>query len=149
MTTFQDKGLEFASGIFHAINWNSDFSEKDLEKLLAEARKSQKNKARFCLHPLTSDVMQVTILALISPYSDLVHKHPHRPEVIFPIRGQAIHQTFDQAGSSVRSVLLDSKHPIILATEAHTWHSLEVKSKEFAMIEIGSGPFLPDSTISK
>ena len=149
MTIFQNKGIEFASGIFHALNWDTDFSEKDLEELFAEARKSQKNKARFCLHPLASDVMQVTVLAFVSPYSDLVHKHPHRPEVIFPIRGKATHQTFDQGGASVKSVLLDSENPTLLSTAAHRWHSLEVQSTEFAMIEIGTGPFLPDSTVFK
>ncbi|CAN1484857.1 Cupin fold metalloprotein, WbuC family [Candidatus Nanopelagicaceae bacterium] len=147
MTIFQNKGIEFASGIFHALNWDTDFSEKNLEELFAEARKSQKNKARFCLHPLASDVMQVTVLAFVSPYSDLVHKHPHRPEVIFPIRGKATHQTFDQDGASVKSVLLDSENPTLLSTAAHRWHSLEVQSTEFAMIEIGTGPFLEDSTI--
>lgn len=147
MTKFREKGIEIASGIFHALNWDSDFSEKDLEKLFMEARRSEKNKARFCLHPVATEVMQVTVLAFVSPYSDLVHKHPHRPEVIFPIRGKATHQTFDQSGASIRNELLDSEHPSILSTAAHTWHTLEVHSPEFAMIEIGTGPFLTDSTV--
>ena len=149
MTFFHNKGEEFGSGVFHGLSWNNDFSENDLELLFSEARKSTRNKARFCIHPTAKDLLQITILAFVSPYSDLVHKHPHRPEVIFPIRGKASHATLDESGACVRTALLDSKNPKILSTAAHSWHSLEVHSTEFAMIEIGTGPFLSDSTVFK
>ena len=149
MTILHDKGHEIESGIFHGLTWDSDFSENDLDALFSEARKNRGNKARFCIHPTSSDILQVTVLAFIKPYSDLVHKHPHRPELIFPIRGKASHHTLDGLGASVRTVLLDSENPKILSTAAHSWHSLEVQSAEFAMIEIGTGPFLSDSTVLK
>lgn len=92
---------ETLQGVFHAHNWGQDFSEDLLETLIQEAKHNSNRKARLCLHPNPNEPLQVTYIAFSSPYSDRIHKHPHRPEVLVPIIGQAKHTTFDNAAIAV------------------------------------------------
>jgi cupin fold WbuC family metalloprotein len=90
--------------------------------------------------------MQVTYLAFISPYEDRIHNHPHRAEVLVPILGEAEARTFDDEGNLLSNKLMRGKSGEAFSSNLGTWHSLKVKSSEFVMIEIGVGPFRPDST---
>lgn len=138
---------ETLQGVFHAHNWGQDFSEDLLETLIEEAKINLNRKARLCLHPNPNEPLQVTYLAFSSPYSDRIHKHPHRPEVLVPIIGQAKHTTFDNAAIAVSSKIIDGRLPIAISTPKGVWHAIEVITPSFVMIEIGTGPFLKDSTV--
>jgi len=86
---------ETMPGVFHAAAWGQPLDENLLELLIEKAKVNSNRKARLCLHPTSDELLQVTYLTFSSPYSDKVHKHPHRPEVVIPIHGIARHSTFD------------------------------------------------------
>lgn len=139
--------IETGPQVFHSNSWNVTVDEDLILDLISEARKNKGNKARLCLHQEPNEVMQVTYLAFVAPYEDKVHCHPHRPEVLIPILGQAEARVFDQFGSILSSQILRGKSGEAFSTDVGTWHSLKVQSPEFVMVEIGLGPFRQDSTI--
>ena len=134
-------------GVFHATAWGQPLEENLLDLLIERAKLNSNRKARLCLHPTSDEILQVTYLAFSSPYSDKVHKHPHRPEVVVPILGIARHSTFDLEGRILRSQVLDGNNPVANSTQKDSWHALEVLSESFVMIEIGTGPFTSTSTV--
>ena len=139
--------IETLPGVFHALQWGEPI-EQDLLKILIEiARKNVNNKARFCLHPNPSESLQITYLAFTRPYLDRIHKHPDKIEVVVPIHGQAIHKTYNSAGKVIRNIKLDGSNPVALSTTLGLWHAIEILSENFVIIEIGTGPFLPTSTL--
>jgi cupin fold WbuC family metalloprotein len=83
----------------------------------------------------------------VSPYKDKIHSHPNRPEIIYPIFGSALHSTFDSKTNLLKSTTLTSEQPVALGTPIGNWHSIEVKSEFFVMLEIGTGPFINTSTV--
>jgi len=142
-----DISLNTAKQIFHSKSWNLKVDDELIGDLLLHARQNENNKARFCLHPNSSQLMQVTYLAFIAPYEDKIHCHPFRPEVLVPILGQAEARTFDESGKLLKSELMIGGSGHAFSTDSGHWHSLRVKSTEFVMIEIGAGPFRSDSTV--
>ena len=138
---------ETTPGVFHANAWGQPLEENLLELLIEKAKINANRKARLCLHPTSDELLQVTYLAFSRPYSDKVHKHPHRPEVVIPIHGLARHSTFDPEGRILRSLVLDGTKPAAISTQVNSWHALEVLSESFVMIEIGNGPFSSTSTV--
>ena len=139
--------IETLPGVFHALNWGEPI-EQDLLKILIEtATKNVNNKARFCLHPSPSDLLQVTYLAFSKPYTDKIHNHPNKVEVVIPIYGQALYRTFNSAGKVVKNIKMDGDKPIALSTNPNVWHAIEVLSENFIMLEIGTGPLGPTSTL--
>ena len=138
---------ETKPGVFHAKGWGQSLEDNLLGKLIEEAKVNANRKARLCLHPTSEETLQVTYLAFIRPYSDKIHKHPHRPEVVIPILGEARHTTYDNEGNLLESRILKGEKPIAVSTEMSSWHALEVVSEFFVMVEIGTGPFLETSTV--
>ena len=131
----------------HALNWGQPIPCDLTETLIESAKRNTNHKARFCLHPNPSELLQVTYLAFTRPYSDRIHKHPDKIEVLIPIYGQALHLTYNSAGKIIRNVQLDGSNPKALSTSFGVWHAIEVLSENFVMLEIGTGPFLPTSTV--
>lgn len=139
--------IETSPGVFHARAWGERL-EENLIGLLIELAKTQINhKARLCLHPGPDEKLQVTYLAFTKSYSDKIHKHPHRPEVVVPLYGLAFHSIFNEKGEVVKKQLLDGTRPVANSTKVNEWHAIEINSENFVMLEIGTGPFLPNSTI--
>ena len=138
---------ETGKQVFHSNSWNLNVDEELILDLISEAKKNESNKARLCLHRKPDEVMQVTYLAFIAPYEDRVHCHPHRPEVLIPILGEAEARVFDQSGNIISSRAMRGKSGEAFSSDVGTWHSLKVQSSEFVMVEIGIGPFRHDSTI--
>jgi cupin fold WbuC family metalloprotein len=145
----KDISIQTGPGIFHAIKWGSELPENLFEELIEVASNHESHKARLCLHPNPEEKMQVTYLAFKAPYADRVHKHPHRPEVLIPLSGIAIHSTFDDRGEIIASQTMDGAKPISYSTPSGVWHSLKIVSESFVMIEIGVGPFMSTSTMHK
>ena len=139
--------IETAPGVFHANSWDQPLEENLIELLIEKANLNPKRKARLCLHPTPNEIMQVTYIAFGSSYSDKIHKHPYRPEIIIPIYGLARHSVYDHDGTILRSQILNSNNPVASTTGINSLHNLEVLSENFVMIEIGMGPFMPTSTI--
>jgi cupin fold WbuC family metalloprotein len=138
---------ETISGVFHANSWGQPLEEDLLEQLIEKAKVNPNRKARLCLHPTPDEILQVTYLAFIRPYADKIHKHPHRPEVVIPVLGEARHTSYDSGGSALESRILNGAIPVAVSTQVETWHALEVISEFFVMVEIGTGPFVPTSTV--
>jgi cupin fold WbuC family metalloprotein len=138
---------ETLPSVFHALNWDIEVPELIISELIQQARISSNQKARFCLHPNASDLLQFTYLAFIAPYKDKIHCHPNRQEIIYPVFGSAVHSVYDPDSILLKSGYLDSDRPVALSTSMGKWHSIEVKSSVFVMIEISSGPFTNDSTV--
>ena len=141
--------IETLPGVFHAISWGQQLEQNLLEILIESAKANINHKARFCLHPNHSDLLQVTYLAFTRPYFDKIHKHPDKIEIVIPIHGHALHTTYDSDGKVIGNVKLDGSNPVALSTKPDLWHAVEVLSENFVMLEIGSGPFLPASTVFK
>ena len=141
--------IETLPGVFHALNWGQPIEQDLIEILVQNARTNSKHKSRYCLHPNPSELLQVTYLAFTKPYLDKIHKHPYKVEVVLPIYGKALHNTYNSDEKIIRSVKMDGSNPLALTTTNGLWHSVEILSKDFVMLEIGLGPFLSTSTIFK
>ena len=133
--------------IFHCKSWNGVINDDLIDDLINEARKNKMNKARLCLHPNPEEQMQVTYLAFVSPYEDAIHCHPHRPEVLVPIRGTAESRIYDANGKISTVTVMKSGTGSSFRTDKGEWHSLKLISSEFVMLEIGLGPFSNSSTV--
>ena len=146
-TGLSDYGIETSSGVFHAHSWNTklpiDFTKLMIDNLVD----STLSKLRFCLHPNADELMQVTYLAFKAPYEDRVHKHPHRPEVVIPLIGEALHTTYANDGLVISQRHLVENQPTSASTQPGDWHSMEILTPVFLMVEVGVGPFRSDSTV--
>ena len=142
-------GVQTQEGVFHSRSWNVSLPVNFLQLLLEELDNLKLSKIRFCIHPLPSDITQITYLAFKKPYEDAVHKHPRHNEIVIPLLGESLHRTFRDDGSLVKESLMTGGDPTPISTEIGKWHSIKILSGYFAMIEIGSGPFMPGSTIYK
>lgn len=138
---------ETLPGVFHALAWGQDLPEDFLQILILQAKRNVNKKARLCLHPTPSETLQVTYLAFSNPYADEIHSHPHRPEVLIPIFGQARHSIYNEKKERATSQTLNGEHPVAFSTPPGTLHGISVLSESFVMIEIGVGPFTEDSTV--
>ena len=138
---------ETLPGVFHTLVWGQDLPEDFMDQLVEKARINQNRKARLCLHPNPNELLQITYLAFCSPYSDKIHSHPHRAEVLVPVIGKAKHTTFNRAAQVVSSKIIDGSFPVPISTPKGVWHAIEVLTPSFVMIEVGTGPFLKDSTV--
>jgi cupin fold WbuC family metalloprotein len=149
MTKFETNQLmiETTPGVFHANAWGQRLQENLIEELIRHAQLNPNRKARLCLHPTSDELLQVTYLAFSKPYLDKIHMHPHRPEIVIPVHGLAVHNVFDEHGKVLRSQLLSGRNPVANSTQTKEWHAIELQTENFVMIEIGTGPFLPTSTI--
>lgn len=146
MNSLRETSSESALGVFHAKDWSSVLTMGILEELLHEAELNPNNKARLCLHPDPSDILQVTYLAFHAPYKDKIHCHPNRNEVLIPVYGYAKLSFYDDTGLVIRTHKMEGEKPFAIATPPGVWHSVEVLSDSFAMVEIGTGPFSSSST---
>jgi cupin fold WbuC family metalloprotein len=144
---FEKFAKQTSDGVYHAIKWDVNLPDSLVYDLIEEAKANISRKARLCLHPDPSELLQFTYLAFASPYKDKIHSHPNRPELIYPIFGSALHSIFDSNANLLKSTTLNSEKPVALGTPVGKWHSLEVQSDAFVMLEIGTGPFSDDSTV--
>jgi hypothetical protein len=145
--SFEKFAKQTSDGVYHAIKWDVNLPDSFIYDLIEEAKANISRKARLCLHPDPSELLQFTYLAFASPYKDKIHSHPNRPEIIYPILGSALHSIFDSNANLLKSTTLTSEKPVALGTPVGKWHSLEVQSDAFVMLEIGTGPFSDDSTV--
>jgi cupin fold WbuC family metalloprotein len=147
MTKKIASGKETGRGVYHAFKWGQRLETDLLDLLIKEARDNKGRKARYCVHPDPNEALQITYLAFINPYSDRIHRHPSRDEIVIPLIGIASHSTFDSEGKILNNHLLDGSNPVALTSKVDAWHSIEVLSEYFVMIEIGIGPFNIHSTV--
>jgi cupin fold WbuC family metalloprotein len=147
MTKRITSGSETSPGVYHAREWGQQLETNLLDLLIDAARRSDTRKARFCVHPDREEILQITYLAFIHPYFDRIHRHPGRAEIVIPIQGKAMHSTFDSEKNLSSNQLLDGSNPVALTTIKDAWHSIEILSDFFVMIEIGLGPFTSNSTV--
>jgi len=133
-------------GVFHAPKWGHMIPQNFVRLLVEEAENNPNRKARICLHPNPDEITQVTIIALVAPYSDRLHTHPNRPEIMFPLFGKAVLTIYDDRDGAPRYLNLDSSDRSPISIEMNVVHSLRVVTASFVFIEIGNGPFTNNST---
>jgi len=138
---------ETKPGVFHSLIWGQAVPENFISELIVCAQNNSNRKARLCLHPSPNDITQVTFLALVAPYKDYLHKHPNKPEIMFPVLGKAELTIFGENQLKPSVITLDAENPIPVSIKANTVHALKVLSMNFIFIEIGIGPFNQDSTV--
>lgn len=131
--------------VFHADTWGQVLPDDFANALIALAFHNPEKKARLCLHPSSSEITQVTFLALAAPYRDKWHFHPERPEIMIPIQGEADLSFLNEHTNQVTQVSMKQFVPISI--EKKQIHSLHVIGDSFLFMEIGNGPFTANSTI--
>ena len=137
---------ETAPGVFHMLSWGLSVPENVFDELIIEASKNSNRKARLCLHPNVGDETQVTYLAFVAPYQDRIHKHPTKPEVLIPILGEAIFRYYGEDSEMKYSSIMSGTKPISITIPKNSWHSVEIQSSSFMMLEVSKGPFNTKST---
>lgn len=147
MTKKITSGIETSPSVYHAREWGQQLETNFLNLLINAAKRSDTRKARFCVHPDREETLQITYLAFIHPYLDRIHRHPGRAEIVIPIQGKAMHLTFDSEKNLSNNRLLDGSNPVALTTIKDAWHSIEILTDCFVMVEIGLGPFTSNSTV--
>ena len=141
--------IETAPGVFHLKDWGIQVSQSILDELMDHAQKNINHKSRLCLHPTPEEILQVTYLAFFRPYKDKIHKHPDFITVIKPIFGEAKFSIFEENGLLLDTTWISGTSSHTISVPMNTWHSIEVESETFVMLEIGLGPFGKNSTINK
>jgi hypothetical protein len=146
MVQLNEIAKESIPGVFHMRSWGLTIPENILDELMVQASKNSNRKARLCLHPSPDDETQVTYLAFVAPYQDRIHKHATKPEILIPILGQAMFHNYGEDGKLKYSSSMNAAKPIAITVPNNCWHSVEVISDYFIMMEVGKGPFTNKST---
>lgn len=146
MVQLNEIAKESIPGVFHMRSWGLTIPENILDELMVQASKNSNNKARLCLHPSPDDETQVTYLAFVAPYQDRIHKHATKPEILIPILGQAVFRNYGEDGKMKHTLAMNGLKPIPITVPRNCWHSVEIKSRNFIMIEVSKGPFNIQST---
>jgi cupin fold WbuC family metalloprotein len=146
MVRLNEIAKETLPGVFHMHSWGLGIPEDILDQLIVEASKNTNRKARLCLHPSPEDETQVTYLAFVPPYQDRIHKHATKPEILIPIVGEAVFRSYGEDGLLNDSSIISGAKPIAITIPNNSWHSIQVKSLNFIMLEVSKGPFNENST---
>ena len=121
-------------------------SNSDLEFLIAKAKKSDKKRARICFHSSDQEPIHEMAIALCNGTNLPPHRHKSKYESFTVLEGEATLILFDQDGKVSSQVLLGACQQRFARIPPMTYHTLEVTSEVFVLIETTQGPFLTNDS---
>jgi len=145
---FSTRFYEAYPNVFYGKNQNNFLEKKDIKELL-KIMKHRGKTVRYCLHEKITDLVHVSVIATNKAYPNNIHKHPHKIETIYALKGNANLCLYvnDQNDKEIQN--LSSSNFSLIQIPKNTFHNFELISNNFVFIEISEGPFNSESTLYK
>ena len=136
--------------VYHSKENFFSISKEDINKLINLAKKTPRNRVRFCSHSSGQDTLHE--MFIIHPKGAYVRPHMHidKIESMLVIDGEVDYIMFDNDGN-VDNVIemggFESKKPFYQTIRKDKFHTLIIKSEWLVFLEITDGPFDKKNTI--
>jgi len=136
--------------VYHSKENFFSLSKEDINKLINLAKKTSRNRVRFCSHSSDQDLLHE--MFIVHPKGAYVrpHKHIDKIESMLVIDGEVDYITFDNNGNIenvIKMGVVESKKPFYQTIRKDKFHSLIIKSEWLVFLEITNGPFDKKDTI--
>ena len=132
--------------VFHAREWGISWGREIVEELKQVATRSDRSRARLCLHPKPIDVHQEMLIVMARSAVELPQRRTLGFDTKVVIEGRATLRYYSPEGSQIRSVDLGRDASLYVHTASSEYHSLLVESDWFVFLEILKGPFDSSTT---
>ena len=136
--------------VYHSKEDFFSLSKKDMSKLVNLAKKTNRNRVRYCSH--SSNQESLHEMFIVHPKGAYVrpHKHIDKIESMLVIDGEVDYIMFNDNGkvdNIVRMGDLKSNKPFYQTIRNDKFHTLIIKSEWLVFLEITNGPFVKKDTI--
>jgi cupin fold WbuC family metalloprotein len=138
------------SEVYHSKENFFSMSKEDINKLINLAKKTPRNRVRFCSHSSDQDTLHE--MFIVHPKGAYVrpHKHINKIESMLVIDGEVDYIMFDNDGNVDEIVEMggvESKKSFYQTIRQDKFHTLIIKSEWLVFLEITNGPFDKKNTI--
>jgi len=138
------------SEVYHSKENFFSLSKDDINKLINLAKKTTRNRVRYCSHASGDDSLHE--MFIVHPKDAYVRPHMHidKIESMLILDGEADYIIFDDDGSINRSIQMGdfkSNKPFYHTIRKDQFHSLIIKSEWLIFLEITNGPFDKKDTL--
>ena len=125
-------------------------SNEDLDYLIELAKKTSRQRVRLCCHSSPKD--KVHEMVIIHPRHAYVrpHKHLNKAESMIVLRGEVDYITFNEEGKIEKVINMGdstTSKPFYQSIRHEVFHTLLIKSKWLAFLEVTEGPFKKEDTV--
>ena len=136
--------------VYHSKENFFSISKEDIDKLINLAKKTSRNRVRFCSH--SSDQESLHEMFIVHPKDAYVrpHKHLNKIESMLVIDGEVDYIMFDDNGEIDEVVKMGdykSKNFFYQTIRKDKFHTLVIKSDWLVFLEITQGPFKKEDTL--
>jgi len=132
--------------VFHANEWGVTWGREIIEELKEVALRSDRSRARLCLHPNPSDPHQEMLIVMARSAVELPQRRILGFDTKIVIEGQATLRYYSLEGSQIRTVALGGDSFLYVHTTSSEYHSLLIETDWFVFLEILKGPFDASTT---
>jgi cupin fold WbuC family metalloprotein len=138
------------SEVYHSKENFFSLSKEDINKLINLAKKTTRNRVRFCSHASGQDALHE--MFIVHPKGAYVrpHKHINKIESMLVIHGEVDYIMFDNDGNVDEIVEMggvESKKYFYQTIRQDKFHTLIIKSEWLIFLEITNGPFDKKDTL--
>jgi len=138
------------SEVYHSKENFFSMSKEDINKLINLAKKTPRNRVRFCSHSSDQDTLHE--MFIVHPKGAYVrpHKHINKIESMLVIDGEVDYIMFDNDGNVDEIVEMggvESKKSFYQTIRQDKFHTLIIKSEWLVFLEITNGPFDKDNAV--
>jgi len=138
------------SEVYHSKENFFSMTKEDINKLINLAKKTPRNRVRFCSHSSDQDTLHE--MFIVHPKGAYVrpHKHINKIESMLVIDGEVDYIMFDNDGNVDEIVEMggvESKKSFYQTIRQDKFHTLIIKSEWLVFLEITNGPFDKDNAV--
>ena len=127
--------------VFHAHHWGLRWGVELIDELKEVAARSERKRARLCLHPSPSDPHQEMLIVMAKSAVELPQRRTTGFDTKIVLEGRAVLRYFKSEHEMSRSIELGGEHATYVHTRSDEFHSLLISSDWFVFLEILQGPF--------
>lgn len=135
-----------SSEVFHANHWGISWGQQMIDELKEVARRSERSRARLCLHPDPSDRHQEMLIVMGKTSIEQPQRRTIGFDTKIVLEGRAVLRYFASEHLMTRTVDLGGEYERYVHTRSDEFHSLLVTSDWFVFLEVLEGPFDSNTT---
>ncbi len=130
----------------------SEFTQLDdlaIEELLELAKRSERGRARLCLHRNHKDALQEMIIALSRNSYIPPHRQLDKQKSYISLEGEIAVYFFNDRGEISEKIRMSPRHQTgktVIRFRADRWHTVTSISATSLYMEMIPGPYLPEKT---
>lgn len=133
-------------GVYVAAHAISVVGATEIAFVRAQAATAPRKRARLCLHRADDAAVHEMVIALERETYVRPHRHTRKSESFHVIDGEADVVLFDEAGNVERIVPLGgARGGLLYRLDEARFHTLVVRTSDFVIHEVTSGPFVRES----